>query len=202
MGLLTVYQLDLNTAGNSSIYGTAGPVSAKQQLTPQRAATEYVLGKGFFIPQLSTTATSPLLGEAGSVPQYPYVFAVDQIESQEVPVPVISAGASQTITSYLAFNLPTISLDPTDNATMILVPDVWLDPIVPGLVIASVELLPQALTQLSSSNWVTARTLQGGQTYTGWRMQVTVGLVNPLAIPTTATSLHVAAQALVTILPQ
>lgn len=198
MPLLTVWQLNLASAPPN--FGTAtGTIPAKQQATPQRAAMEFVLGRGFFMPQMSTVATEPLLGQFGDVPQYPYVFAVDQTEVASIAVGALTAGASTTISTYISFALPAITLDPTDNATLLLIEDVWQNPITPGLVIASVQLEPQALTS-SSSTWVSARTLQGGQTYTTWRCQATIGLVAVTA--TAAATLHLGAFALLTVLPQ
>jgi len=199
VGLLTVYQLDLGSGAPPPNYGVATNIPAKQQVTPQRSAMEYVVGRGFFVPELSTTATEPLLGEIGAVPQYPYLFSVDQTETQELTVAALTAGQSSTITTYLSFSLPTIALDPTDNATLLLIPDVWQNPIASGLVIASVELEPQALTQ-GSTTWISARTLQGGQTYTNWRCKATIGVVAVTA--TSQATLHLGAFALLTILPQ
>lgn len=198
MGLLTVYQLNLGV-GSTTNYGTATPLPAKQQSTPQRTTMEYTIGRGFFMPEMSTTATEPLLGQIGAVPQYPYVFALDQTESQEISVPALTAGQSTTLTSLLSFNLPQITLDPTDNASLLLIPDVWQDPIQPGLVIASIELEPQALTQ-DNLIWTSARILQGGQAYTSWRCQATIGLVAVTA--TSKATIHLGAQAALTVLPQ
>lgn len=199
MPLLTTWQLNLGAASSGTNYGAATTIPAKQQTTPQRSSVEFVVGKGFFLPEASTTATEPLLGQIGEVPQYPYLFAVDQTETQEIPVLALAAGASTTLTSFLSFSLPAIALDPTDNATLLLIPDVWLDPITPGLVIASAELEPQALVS-TGSTWASARKLQGGQTYTSWRCQATIGLVAVTA--TAATSLHLGALAALTVLPQ
>lgn len=196
MGLLTVYQINLGVGPAN--YGAAGPTPAKSQPTPQRATLEFVTGRGFFVPEMSTTATEPFLGVAGSTPQYPYVLAADQTESQAINIGALAAGASTTVTTTVGFTLPAVSLDPTDNGTLLLVPDVWQNPVVSGLVIASIDLEPQALSP--TNGWISARTIQGGQTYTNWRCQATIGLVAVTA--TAATTLHVGAQALLTILPQ
>lgn len=203
--LLSVYQNNLAASGGggSANFGTASSQQPKQQPTPQRTLTEFVTGRGFFVPEMTTTATQPFLGTAGSTPQYPYVLAVDQTAGVDLSVNLGPITSGTTLDTTFSIDLPVLALDPTDNATLLLVPNVYFNPAVVGLTITSVELEPEALTP---NGWVSARVLQGGQTYSSWRVHAKIGVYNLLSLLASGQALsgtvHAGVQALLTVLPQ
>lgn len=175
-------------------------IPAKIQRPPQRSSRQYTKGTGFTTPPTSTVSTQPLLGTTGHIPAYPYIFGADFDESNQVAVGALGAGASTTITTIVGFpDIPTLKLDPTDQASLKIIPHVWQNPITAGLVIASVQWQPQAL-QKATGMWVPADNLQSGQVYIAWRAFFTVGVT---AVPATgAANLNVGAASFVLIFPQ
>lgn len=175
-------------------------IPPKKQPVPQRSTQRYTLGTGFAIRPTATQATQPLLGKTGNVPVYPYIFGTDFDQSNQVSVASISSGVSRTITSTVSFpNISTLKLDPTDGATLKIIPHIWQNPIVAGLLIASVQWQPQALQQ-STNQWVPADNLLPGTVYTAFRASFTIGLYAASTIASPS-NLNVGAAALLVILP-
>lgn len=182
----TVWWINLQPIGGG-VVGSGGGITGTPTPAPQRATVQYTSGQGFFTPMQPTTGTAPLLGPTGNIPLFPYVFGVDFDESATVPIKAMTSGASQTISQAVSLpDIPAIQLDPTDSGTVLVVPQVYLNPIVPGLLIASVQCEAQAL-QASTGQWIPAVDLSPGDTYTAVRAMFTVGLY--AAAATTATNL-------------
>ena len=173
-------------------------IPPKKQPSPQRTTQRYTEGTGFSQRPTATTATQPLLGPTGNVPNYPYIFGADFDESNQLAVSAMSAGVSRTVTGTVFFpDIPTLKLDPTDTATLLVVPQVWQNPIVAGLVIASVAWQPQAL-QKSSGQWVPGVHLQPGTVYTAFRVIYTIGLYAGIAVASANLNIGAMAEVIVT----
>ena len=193
----TVWQLDLAPAGGGGggggggTGGVLGGVPGTPNLTPQRFSIQYTFGQGFFTPKMPTTAPAPLIGQQGEIPVHPYLFGVDFDESGSVNIPAMTAGQSMTVSQAVALpDIPTIQLDPTDSGSVQIAPQVYQNPIAPGLVIASVQCTAQVLQQ-TTGVWVSAATLSPGQAYTAVRAYFTVSLY--AAANTVATTLTLGA---------
>lgn len=194
--LLSLWQLNLQASGGGG-GGTGGPIPATKNPAPQRATKQYVHGRGFFTPELSTVGTAPLLGQSGKVPLHPYIFSVDFDEFEVVQIEAGAADTTQTITEVLSFpDIDSLKLDPTDAASLKVIPRVWLRQAINGLIITSVEWDPQAL-QSETNEWVSAVTLNPGFTYTAWRVLYTIQVRSADATPATTLNLGGSAEVIV-----
>lgn len=151
------------------------------------------------MPLPATQATQPIIGSPGETPTYPYLFAVDQSDYRTASVNFTAQEQIANTSVMFSLNLPKLALDPTSTAGVVIIPNVYQpDPGNALVVLASLQLYPEAL---GPNGWVKAAALQGGQTYTAWRVTAYLKTVN-VGSGAQAASFYVGCSALLTVSPQ
>lgn len=168
----------------------------RTQVTPTRAVKNFVLGKGPFMPPVTTTQTLPNQTTPANTPP-PLILTGTDLQAATVAVPALTAGASATLVVSVPF--PNIPLNPNQfqagqqpvavavrtlttrqSDTVLFNAIAQATASVPGLSITSVSSMPTAKT---TSQSFTGPNLPGGQSYTAFLAVVTVQVAATAATP-------------------